>query len=223
MNISLFDLDDTLLPIDSDEAWGNFMARSGAVNAAEFARRNAEFYEQYVAGTLDVRAYVRFVCEGLRRCGRAGSEKLRAQFMQEIIRPAIRPQALALLYECRRAGEEIAIVTATNEFITAPIAAALGVDALIATRLARGADGWVTGEIEGIASFRAGKITRVSEWLAARGLDWDSAHISFYSDSMNDLPLLEKAHRPVATNPQPNLRAIAAQRGWRILDLFSAP
>lgn len=223
MNISLFDLDNTLLPIDSDEAWGNFMARSGAVDAEDFARRNNGFYRQYLTGTLDVREYVRFVCEGLRSCGREGSEKLRAQFMQEIIAPAIRPQALKLLDECRRAGDAVAIVTATNEFVTAPIAAALGVEELIATRLARGADGWVTGEIEGVASFREGKITRVTDWLTARGLDWNTAHITFYSDSINDLPLLEKAHQPVATNPDTRLRTIAEERGWRILNLFTAP
>lgn len=223
MNISLFDLDNTLLPIDSDEAWGSFMARSGAVDAEYFARRNAEFYEQYIAGTLDVHEYVRFVCDGLRRCGREGSEKLRAQFMQEIIAPAIRPQALALLDAHRRAGEEIAIVTATNDFVSVPIAQALGVEDVIATRLARDVDGWVTGEIDGVPSFREGKITRVAEWLAARGLNWNKACITFYSDSMNDMPLLEKAHQPVATNPDARLRAVAEERGWRILNLFTAP
>ncbi|MBQ5459123.1 MAG: haloacid dehalogenase-like hydrolase, partial [Rhodocyclaceae bacterium] len=108
-------------------------------------------------------------------------------------------------------------------FVTAPIAAALGVEELIATRLTRGADGWVTGEIEGVASFREGKITRVTDWLAARGLDWNTAHITFYSDSINDMPLLEKAHQPVATNPDARLRAVAEERGWRILNLFTAP
>ena len=223
MNISLFDLDNTLLPIDSDESWGNFMARSGAVDAEEFARRNNAFYRQYLTGTLDVREYVRFVCEGLRSCGREGSEGLRAQFMREVIKPAIRPQALALLDARRRAGDAVAIVTATNDFVSVPIAQALGVEEVIATRLALGDDGWVTGEIDGTPSFREGKITRVAEWLAARGLDWNSARITFYSDSINDLPLLEKAQQPVATNPDARLRAVAEERGWRILNLFTAP
>ena len=113
------------------------------------------------------------------------------------------------------------IVTATNEFVTRPIATAFGVDDLIAVELERGADGWITGGIRGTPSFREGKVSRVEQWLAAHGLDWSRADITFYSDSANDLPLLERVDRPIATNPDPRLRAVAQERGWRILDLFS--
>ena len=124
----------------------------------------------------------------------------------------------------QRAGEQVIIVTATNSFVTRPIARAFGVDELIAVELERdsapGGSGWYTGAIAGVPSFREGKVTRVAQWLQARGLGWESVHTTFYSDSINDLALLEKATVPVATNPDANLRAIAQQRGWRILDLF---
>jgi HAD superfamily phosphoserine phosphatase-like hydrolase len=124
----------------------------------------------------------------------------------------------------QRSGDAVAIVTATNEFVTRPIAQAFGVDELIAVELERdtgpGGSGWFTGVVLGVPSFRDGKVTRVEQWLQARGLEWETAHITFYSDSMNDLPLLEKATVPVATNPEPRLRALDQERGWRILDLF---
>jgi HAD superfamily hydrolase (TIGR01490 family) len=157
----------------------------------------------------------------VRRQGRAAALQARERFMREVIGPAIRPAATALLDEHRRAGDQLVIVTATNEFVTRPIADALGVQELIAVRLATGPDGWITGEIDGIASMREGKVVRVREWLGSRGLDWSGVETTFYSDSMNDLPLLERVDHPVATNPDDRLRAIALQRGWRILDLFS--
>ena len=136
---------------------------------------------------------------------------------------AIRPQALELVQAHQRAGDVVVIVTATNAFVTRPIAQAFGVDDLIAVELERDETqgGWYTGAIAGVPSFREGKVTRVNEWLAARGWGWDSVHTTFYSDSMNDLPLLERVHVPVATNPDERLRALALERGWRILDLFA--
>jgi HAD superfamily hydrolase (TIGR01490 family) len=125
-----------------------------------------------------------------------------------------------LIERHRAAGDEVVIVTATNEFVTTPIARAFGVEELIAVKLAKGGDGWITGDIEGVPSLREGKVHRVAEWLQLRGLGWDDAEITFYSDSVNDLPLLEKVQHPVATNPDGKLRAIARERGWRILDLF---
>ncbi len=220
--IALFDLDHTLLPIDSDHSWGEFTQAIGWTDATEFKRRNDEFFAHYQAGTLDVHDYVRFATEAIRLRGREASLAARERFMREVIQPRLLPPALALLEAHRRAGDQLVIVTATNEFVTEPIARALGVDALIAVRLARGTDGWITGEIEGVPSMRAGKVQRVGEWLAARGLAWDVVETTFYSDSMNDLPLLERADHPVATNPDDRLRAIALQRGWRILDLFAS-
>jgi HAD superfamily hydrolase (TIGR01490 family) len=137
-----------------------------------------------------------------------------------VIRPRITPEALALVRSHQQAGDTIMIVTATNEFVTRPIAQAFGVSELIAVDLERDASGWITGEIRGIPSFREGKVTRVAHWLGQKGLGWDDVEMTFYSDSMNDLPLLEKAHHPVATNPDARLRQLAAERGWRILELF---
>jgi HAD superfamily hydrolase (TIGR01490 family) len=218
--LALFDLDNTLLPLDSDHAWGAFTTRLGWTDAAVFKRANDAFYASYQAGTLDIHEYVRFAVDAARRRGRAAAEAAHARFMGEVIGPAITPQALALIDAHRQAGDQLAIVTATNEFVTRPIAWRLGVPELIAVELERGADGWITGEITGTPSFREGKVERVRQWLDARGLDWNSATITFYSDSRNDSPLLEKVDHPVAVNPDPVLREIARQRGWRILDLF---
>lgn len=220
MKLALFDLDHTLLPLDSDYAWGEFTADIGWTDAADFKRRNDEFYQHYQAGTLDIHDYVRFATEAARRQGPAAAAAGHARFMAEVIQPAIRAQALELVASHQRAGDTVLIVTATNEFVTRPIAQVFGVTELIAVNLARGADGWITGEIDGVPSFRDGKVTRVQHWLQARGLDWSSVDATFYSDSTNDLPLLEKVSHPVATNPDARLRALAEQRQWRILDLF---
>jgi HAD superfamily hydrolase (TIGR01490 family) len=219
--LALFDLDHTLLPIDSDYSWGEFTQAIGWTDPVVFRQRNDAFYEHYKAGTLDVHDYVRFATEAVRLRGRAAALTAREKFMQDVIGPAILPAARALLDDHRRAGDQLVIVTATNEFVTRPIADAFGVQELIAVRLATGADGWITGEIDGVPSMREGKVTRVTDWLRARGLDWSDVETTFYSDSMNDLPLLERADHPVATSPDARLRAVAQQRGWRILDLFS--
>jgi HAD superfamily hydrolase (TIGR01490 family) len=219
-SVALFDLDHTLLPIDSDYAWGVFTQEIGWTDPVTFQQRNDEFYEHYKAGTLDIHDYVRFATEAVRLRGPAQAEAAHARFMQTVILPAIREEALALVREHRAAGDQLVIVTATNEFVTRPIAHAFGVDELIAVELERGADGWITGEIRGTPSAREGKVAGVAQWLAARSLGWDDVQTTFYSDSLNDLPLLEAANHPVATNPDDRLRAVAAQRGWRILDLF---
>ena len=221
MKLALFDLDHTLLPLDSDHSWGEFTTRIGWTNAEQFKRRNDEFFAHYQAGTLDVRDYVRFATEAVRERGPLEAARAHERFMQEVIRPAMMPQALELVRERQRDSDAVIIVTATNEFITRPIARAFGVEELIAVDLARDTSGWITGEIAGTPSFREGKVTRVEKWLAERGLGWHDAEISFYSDSTNDLPLLERSQHPVATNPAPALEKIALDRGWRILKLFS--
>jgi HAD superfamily hydrolase (TIGR01490 family) len=185
-------------------------------------RRNDAFYADYQAGTLDIHDYVRFATAALRERGPQEAAAAQARFMREVIAPAIRPEALALLRQHQTADEHVLIITATNEFVTRPIAAALGVPELLATRLARDARGWITGEIEGVPCLREGKVQRMEQWLAQRGWRWNDIESTFYSDSMNDLPLLEKVEHPVATNPDPRLRAIAQERGWRILDLFAS-
>lgn len=220
MNLVLFDLDYTLLPIDSDHSWGEFTTRIGWTDPVEFRRRNDEFFAQYQAGVLDVHEYIRFATGPIRSRGAQAAARAHEAFMREVIFPAIKPQALELVQFHRDAGDELVIVTATNEFITRPIADAFGVDHLIAVELERDPSGWFTGEIQGIASFRGGKVDRVAQWLAQRGLGWADVSSTFYSDSTNDLPLLEQVDTAVATNPAPALREIAQARGWRVLDLF---
>lgn len=218
--LALFDLDHTLLPIDSDYEWGEFTQAIGWTDPVEFKRRNDEFYAHYVAGTLDVHDYVRFATEAVRVRGPQAAAQAHERFMREVIRPAIRPRAVQLVRKHQQAGDDVVIVTATNEFVTGPIARELGVEQLIAVQLERDASGWITGEIDGIPSMREGKVLRVGHWLESRGLDWIDVETTFYSDSMNDLPLLERVEHPVATNPDPRLRTIAIERGWPILDLF---
>jgi len=221
MKLALFDLDHTLIPIDSDHAWGEFTTRIGWTDAGQFKRRNDAFYAQYLAGTLDIHEHIRFTTEQARRHGPGAAAEAHALFMREVIAPVILPAARALVEQHRRAGDVLVVVTATNEFVTRPIAASFGIEELIAVNLARGPDGWITGEIDGTPSFREGKVARVADWLAARGHGWGDVEITFYSDSHNDVPLLEKARHPVATNPDDALRAVAAERGWPILDLFN--
>ena len=219
MKLALFDLDHTLLPIDSDYSWGVYTTDIGWTDNDHFRRRNDEFYAHYQAGTLDIHDYVRFSTEATRLRGPQVAAQAHADFMATRVVPQITPQALDLI-RCHQ-GDQVIIVTATNEFITRPIATALGVSELIALELERDALGWITGEIKGTPSFREGKVTRVNQWLAERHLAWDDVEVTFYSDSINDLALLEKATHPVATNPDPRLRTLATERGWRILDLFS--
>lgn len=219
MNLTLFDLDGTLIPFDSDHAFGEFMARVGWADATAFRARNDAFYADYLAGTLDLAAYIDFATSPWR--SRPDAEAMRSRFMAEVLQPQLHPRALALVHEHQAAGELVAIVTATNEFVTAPIAAAFGVEHLIATRLEHDANGQPTGRMQGVASFREGKIARVHEWLRGLGHRWDAfERVTFYSDSTNDLPLLELVHQPVATNPGAALEQIARERGWRILKLF---
>ena len=220
LRLALFDLDHTLLPIDSDYAWGQFTIELGWTDPASFARRNDEFYAQYQAGTLDIHAYVRFATEAFRLRGPAAAEAARRRFMQEVIEPAIRTPALDLIDRHRQAGDRLVVITATNEFVTRPIVQRLGVDELIAVQLARDTNGWYSGEIEGIPSMREGKVQRMTHWLLEQGLDWNGIEATFYSDSTNDLPLLTRVQHPVATNPDARLREHAQALGWPILELF---
>lgn len=219
--LALFDLDHTLIPLDSDYAWGEFTTARGWTDADEFKRQNDAFYAHYKAGTLDVHAYVRFATAAIVRQGASSSIAAHADFMRAVIANAIKPQAVKLVRDHQAAGDTVIIVTATNAFVTRPIATAFGVDELIAVDLVVDpVTSWYTGDIAGVPSFRDGKVARVQQWLGDHGLDWDQVHTTFYSDSINDLPLLEKATVPVATNPDARLRALAQDRAWRILDLF---
>ena len=217
--ITFFDLDHTLLPIDSDYSWGVFTQRIGWTDPAAFQRRNDEFYAHYQAGTLDIHDYVRFATEAIRQRDAGQYQAAHERFMREMVSP-LHEAAVGLVRSHQVAGDQVAIVTATNELVTRPIAAAFGVAELIAVELERDAAGWITGEIAGTPSAREGKVVRATQWLAARGWDWLDVETTFYSDSSNDLPLLERVDHPVATNPDARLRTLALERGWRILDLF---
>jgi HAD superfamily hydrolase (TIGR01490 family) len=220
--LTLFDLDDTLIPLDSDHEWGQFLIRLGWVDGDAFRRRNDEFFALYKAGRLDVHAYIAFATEPLRARPHDELAAAQARFMTEVIEPNLRPAALELVREHQARGDRVALVTATNEFVTTPIARAFGIPDLIAIRLERDAGGTITGRIAGVPSYREGKVARVDEWLAAQGARWrDFDRTTVYSDSPNDLPLLERATDPVATNPSPALADIAKARGWRILNLFT--
>ena len=192
LKVAFFDLDHTLIPIDSDYAWGVFTTTIGWTDPVEFARKNDAFFAHYRAGTLDIHDYVRFATDAVRRQGAIKSVAAHSRFMREVVHPAVKPEALALVAGHRRAGDEIVIVTATNEFVTRPIADLFGVRELIAVELGRDAStGWINGEIKGVPSAREGKVTRVEQWLAARQLGWDDVEATFYTDSMNDLALME--------------------------------
>ena len=222
MNLTLFDLDGTLLPTDSDHAFGEFLVRIGWADADAFRRGNDRFYQQYLEGALDIDAYVAFCTRPWRDRSPEELAAAQARFIDEYARPSLHPKALALVRRHLDAGDTVAVVTATNEFVTRPIADLFGVRTLIATELERDAAGRVTGAIRGVPSFRDGKIERVRRWLAESGRTIeDFGRSTFYSDSTNDLPLLEHVTHPVATNAGPALRAIAAERGWPILDLFA--
>ena len=220
MKLALFDLDHTLLPIDSDQSWGDFTIRLGWTDPVHFKQKNDGFYADYVAGCLDIHAYVRFATQAFRERGAQAAQAAHQQFMQEVIRPAMRPAALDLVEKHRQAGDTLVIVTATNEFVTGPIAQAFGIDHLIAVQLQRDASGWYTGEIDGVPTLKEGKVQRLQQWLTAQGLGWADVETTFYSDSRNDLPLLHRVTQAVATNPDDTLRQVAQDKGWPILDLF---
>jgi len=221
LNLCLFDLDLTLLPIDSDHAWGEFVIGLGWVDADSFRAGNDAFYAQYKQGRLDIAAYIAFATGPIRQRSADELSQAHARFMRDVIEPVIRPAALALIAAHRERGDRLAIVTSTNDFITTPIAARFGIEALIAVRLERDGAGAFTGRIDGTPPYREGKVACVGQWLTESGLGWgDFERISVYSDSPNDQALLERATDPVATNPSPDLEALARERGWRIVRLF---
>ena len=220
--LAIFDLDHTLLPIDSDFEWGQFLCRTGAVDARCFERRNAEFYQQYQAGTLNPVAYLEFALEALQPFSAEQLARMHAQYMREVIMPAIKPAALQLLSSHK--NDLLLMITATHRLITEPIAQALGFTHLIAAQPEFSTDGRITGKLIGEPTSGQGKVTHLQAWLEQRGITLDSFERSyFYSDSHNDLPLLELVSHPIATNPDPILAAHASERGWPVLTIFPQP
>lgn len=222
MNLALFDLDHTLIPLDSDYEWGQFLARVGAVDHAAFAKRNAEFFAQYQDGTLDPVEYLEFALGTLAQFSRKQLDDWHFQFMNEVIQPAILPAARELVQRHREAGDLLAIVTATNRFVTDPIARSFGIEHLIAAEPELTAEGNLTGKLLGVPTSGAGKIVHTEAWLAKKGLTLQHFKKSyFYSDSQNDIPLLSAVTHPVATNPNAKLAAHAQVHGWPTLTLFN--
>jgi HAD superfamily hydrolase (TIGR01490 family) len=224
--LALFDLDHTLLPFDSDYEWGQFLVRQGVVDGEQYAKSNEQFYADYKVGKLDIDAFLRFALKPLSENTREQLQQWHDAFMREIINGQLHPNALALVKKHQAVGDLCCVVTATNRFVTRPIVKAFGIDHLVATDPAtenNQAHGRFTGKVAGLPSFKEGKVTRVNAWLQEQGLSLDSLEKSyFYSDSMNDLPLLECVSNPVATNPDERLRAEAEKRHWPILELFSS-
>ena len=222
MKLALFDLDHTLLPIDSDYEWGQFLVRIGAVDALEYKRRNDDFFAQYQQGVLDPVEYLEFALGTLARYPRSELDAMHAQYMQEVIIPAIRPQARALVQRHLDGGDLVAIITATNHYITAPIAQAFGVEHHIAAMPALDDDGRLTGKLAGTPTSGPGKVTHMDAWLESLGRPFASFERSwFYSDSHNDIPLLSVVSDPVATNPNAALAQHAHANGWPLLHLFN--
>ena len=220
--IALFDLDHTLLPIDSDFTWTTFTNAMGWTDAEQSRIANEAFYQQYKAGRLDMAEYVRFVTRAMRPFTPEQLLAAQEQYGREYIAPHIRQPALDLLAQHRAAGHTLVLTTATVCYIARPIGQQLGFadEHIITTQLHYTEQGCITGESVGQFNLREGKVHNFERWLQARGWDWGDVHITFYSDSINDLPLLEKANTPVATNPDDQLRQIATERNWHIMDLF---
>lgn len=216
MRLAIFDLDHTLLSADSDFLWGQFLCQRGIVDPEFYARENLRFYREYQAGTLDIHAFCAFSFQPLTEHPRAVLEQWRSEFLREKIEPVIAPGALPLIHRHRAQGDHTLIMTATNAFITAPVAERLGVHELIATDPEEH-EGRFTGRIAGTPNFQQGKVTRLAQWKAARQTPVE--HITFYSDSRNDLPLLEVADTAIAVDPDEVLAAEAARRGWPIISL----
>lgn len=215
MALAIFDLDETLIAGDSDHAWGEFMIDKGLVTADHRARNDA-FYEQYKRGELDANAYYRFACAALAPHSMALLEETRRDFVEQLITPLMLDKAAHLIEKHRKAGDTLLVITATLEFVTAPIVERLGIADLIAPVPERINDRY-TGELVGVPSFGVGKVTRLMAWLAETQFGLKGSH--FYSDSANDLPLLELVDHPVAVDPDPRLRDIAERRQWPIISL----
>ncbi|MEA3413676.1 MAG: HAD family phosphatase [Pseudomonadota bacterium] len=216
MSVALFDLDNTLLGGDSDYLWGRFLVNRGVVNGEEYERRNQEFYEHYHDGTLDIYEFARFAYRPLADNPLDELKMLRVEYVREHIRPIVLPAAVELLEKHRKRGDRLVIITATNRFVTRPIADELGVGDLIATE-PEFREGAYTGELAGIPCFREGKVERLRQWLDEHGENLEDSW--FYSDSHNDIPLLEQVTRAIAVNPDDTLRRVASEKGWPIISL----
>lgn len=216
MTLAIFDLDNTLLAGDSDHAWGDFLVEEGIVDAEVYRQANDRFYQEYLNGELDILHYLSFALEPLARHEPEQLLAWRERFVERKIRPMMLDKAHQLLEHHRNQGHTLMIITATNRFVTKPVADLLGIEHLIATDPEM-VDGRYTGKVAGIPSFQDGKVTRLQAWLAESGETLEGAW--FYSDSHNDAPLLRQVSHPVAVDPDPRLAELARQQGWAIISL----
>ncbi len=218
MRLTIFDLDNTLLHGDSDYAWGNFLVDKGVVDGDYYQRENDRFYEEYKNKTLDVFEYQRFALKPLTSMTISERESLHQEFMTQVVQGMQQPKAQALVAQHKQQGDTLLVITATNYFITAPIVRALGIDHLLATD-PEIIDDQFTGEVKGIPCFQEGKIERLQQWLSEQ--DASFSHTTFYSDSINDAPLLEYADTSIAVDPDERLSQIAKEKHWQIISLRS--
>lgn len=216
MSLAIFDLDNTLLGGDSDHAWGQFLVDKGIVDAARYQQANDLFYQQYQQGTLDIEQFLEFALQPLAAHSKQQLDEWHQQFMRDYIAPLRLTKADALLQQHRQQGDYLLIITATNLFVTGPIAQSLGVDHILATQ-PEFIDGAYTGKVDGTPCFQAGKVQRLNEWLTNSSHSLQGSY--FYSDSINDLPLLEQVETAIAVDPDQNLAQQARQRGWPIISL----
>jgi HAD superfamily hydrolase (TIGR01490 family) len=219
MQLALFDLDLTLLPIDTADTWSRHVVRRGGLEREEYDARILAFARSYHAGTFDCGDYARFQMELLARFLRSSLDTWHAEFMDQCVLPHVRQEARALVERHRELGDELALVTGTNAYVVTPIAREFGIEHVLAVEPAA-ANGEFTGGWVGTHTCQAGKVRKVEEWLERRGLDWSGVRTVFYSDSVNDLPLLERVTEPVVTNGDARLNGIARERGWPTLQLF---
>ncbi len=219
MPLALFDLDNTLLAGDSDYAWGEFLVHEGKVDPDHYAHMNTQFYEDYQQGKLDIYEYLRFALAPLAKIEPQELVELHHKFMDQVVSKMWLPAAQALVDKHRAAGDQLMVISATNRFIVEPICHRFGINEIIATEPEQ-LDGRYTGRVSGVPSYQQGKVTRLQQWLETKGESLQGSH--FYSDSINDLPLLQVVDRAVAVNPDELLLAEAVQRGWPVLDLRGA-
>ncbi|MDI9336274.1 MAG: HAD family hydrolase [Gammaproteobacteria bacterium] len=218
-HLTIFDLDHTLLPGDSDYLWGQFVLEEGLV-PANWQQEIAKFARDYRLRKLNIQEYITFCSQPIVGKDEAYLSALHKKFMFDKILPLMRPEAQQLVDTHRSNGDELLVITATNRYITQPIISLFGIDQAIATDLARDDLGYYNGQIEGVAALGVGKVVRLTKWLTERNTRLEDLYTTFYSDSCNDLPLLEKVNRPVATNPDAELRSIAVGRNWEVIDLW---
>jgi len=214
--LALFDLDNTLLGGDSDYLWGRFLVEEGLVDGERYERENQRFYAQYHAGTLDIHEFLRFALQPLANHDTATLYAWRARYLQEKITPILLPAARALVEKHRGQGDTLLIITATNRFVTEPIAALFGIENLLATDPEM-VDGRYTGNVSGVPCYREGKVQRLEMWLKEHSMDHGESW--FYSDSHNDIPLLETVTHPAAVDPDETLREYAENKGWPVISL----